>query len=67
MNAETFDDLEVRRLVLKPGDQIVIKGSRLTREMVAEIRASAENRWPGYPITVLNDLDIDVIENADPS
>lgn len=54
---------QVRRLRLKPGDHIVLTVTgRSSRHHIDDIAAMAKERWPGYPVTVLSDIQIDVLE-----
>ena len=63
MTGRTLEGVEVRRLRLKPGDHIVLRSHKhLASDECLQIKAAAEQRWPGHPITVLNDMEIDVLE-----
>lgn len=57
---------EVRILRLEPGDEIVltIRDQRVTMEMVDQLRRQGEERWPGYRVTVLGNVDIDVTRES---
>ena len=57
---------EVRILRLQPGDEIVltIRDRRVTGEMLDELRAQAEERWPDYRVTVLGNVDMEVTRTS---
>jgi hypothetical protein len=59
----TIEGADVRRLRLKPGDTIVLSThARITPQIAADLKRSAEARWPDHPIVILERLDIAVVE-----
>jgi hypothetical protein len=55
--SDTLKGVEVKRLHLKPGDQIVLKThDRITPQIAADIKASAKRQWPNHEIVVLDRL-----------
>jgi hypothetical protein len=58
----TLEAEEVRILRLEPGDEIVLRTTRrITREQANDIRKFAEERWPDHKITVLGDMEMEVV------
>lgn len=61
----SLNGVDVRRLRLKPGDHIVLRTSKpISPRACMDIKKAAEERWPDYPITILNDLAIDVLADG---
>lgn len=61
---------EVRILRLQPGDEIILSikdGRRVTPEILDELRKQAEERWPGYRVTTLGNVDMEVVRKEDES
>jgi hypothetical protein len=64
---KSLKGVDVRRLRLKPGDHIILSTpDRITPTEAMQIKEAAEDRWPGYPITVLNHMDIAVLPSPLP-
>lgn len=60
-----FEAAEVRILRLQPGDEIILSikdDRRVTSEMLDELRKQAEERWPGYRITTLGNVEMEVVQ-----
>lgn len=64
MSVEPLEAAEVRILRLQPGDEIVLKvGERhMDEDALRRLKATAEERWPGYRVTVLHStIDMEIV------
>lgn len=54
--AQFFEDLDCKRLVLAPGDIILVScDSQITRETAERLKAHVEAELPGHKVLILSD------------